>query len=306
MNQRNKMPFAAKGKKISRFMLYTGLPGLFWTVVICVLLVSTFHQPNINMEEVAKSEARAALYRDLIYRRWNTMHGGVYAPINDRTPPNPFLEVAERDIQTPLGRRLTLINPAYMTRQVHEIEAKETGIQGHITSLSPINPQNASDPWETQALRAFEKGEAEVSALTQMNGASYIRLMRPFLTERGCLQCHAKQGYREGDIRGGISVSVPMELLYAQVWRNKAVQGIEYGIIWLLGLIGITLGSWRIKIEIDERTIKEGVIRESEQRLTQIFNFLPDATFVIDKEGKVQAWNHAVEEITGIKSEAML
>ena len=124
------MPFAAKGKKISRFMLYTGLLGLFWTVVICVLLFSAFHQLNINMEEVAKSEARAALYRDLIYRRWNTMHGGVYAPINDRTPPNPFLEVAERDIQTPLGRRLTLINPAYMTRQVHEIEAKETGIQG--------------------------------------------------------------------------------------------------------------------------------------------------------------------------------
>jgi PAS domain S-box-containing protein len=45
-------------------------------------------------------------------------------------------------------------------------------------------------------------------------------------------------------------------------------------------------------------------LRESEERLTRIIDFLPDATLVIDCEGKVIAWNRALEEMTGVsKSE---
>ena len=43
-----------------------------------------------------------------------------------------------------------------------------------------------------------------------------MRLMRPFRTESSCLQCHAEQGYKEGDIRGGISVAVPMAPIMAE------------------------------------------------------------------------------------------
>ena len=42
------------------------------------------------------------------------------------------------------------------------------------------------------------------------------------------------------------------------------------------------------------------------QRLTQIFDFLPDATMVIDLEGRVIAWNQAIEHMTGIKARDML
>jgi PAS domain S-box-containing protein len=47
-------------------------------------------------------------------------------------------------------------------------------------------------------------------------------------------------------------------------------------------------------------------LRESEQRLSDIIDFLPDATFAINQEGKVMAWNRAIEEVTGIKAEDML
>ena len=47
-------------------------------------------------------------------------------------------------------------------------------------------------------------------------------------------------------------------------------------------------------------------LRESEQQMNQIIEFLPDATFAIDREGKVIAWNRAIEEMTGVKKEAML
>jgi PAS domain S-box-containing protein len=46
--------------------------------------------------------------------------------------------------------------------------------------------------------------------------------------------------------------------------------------------------------------------RESERHLADIINFLPDATLVIDREGKVIAWNRAIEEMTGVKAAEML
>jgi PAS domain S-box-containing protein len=44
----------------------------------------------------------------------------------------------------------------------------------------------------------------------------------------------------------------------------------------------------------------------SQQHLSQIINFLPDATMVIDLEGKIIAWNRAIEDLTGVKAEYML
>jgi len=57
---------------------------------------------------------------------------------------------------------------------------------------------------------------------------------------------------------------------------------------------------------IAERKQAEGALRESERRLADIINFLPDATLVIDCSGKVIAWNHAIEEMTGVKAKDML
>ena len=46
----------------------------------------------------------------------------------------------------------------------------------------------------------------------------------------------------------------------------------------------------------------EAALNETEKRLGDIINFLPDATFAIDREGRVIAWNRAVEELTGIRA----
>ncbi len=58
--------------------------------------------------------------------------------------------------------------------------------------------------------------------------------------------------------------------------------------------------------DITERKRIEGALQESERRLGDIIDFLPDATFAIDSEGKVIAWNRAIEEMTGIRAEYML
>jgi signal transduction histidine kinase/HAMP domain-containing protein len=68
-----------------------------------------------------------------------------------------------------------------------------------------------------------------------------------------------------------------------------------------------------LRVEIQERAKIENALRDSEQRirgaheqLEQIIEFLPDATFVVDKDKKVIAWNRAIEEMTGVKKEDII
>ena len=58
--------------------------------------------------------------------------------------------------------------------------------------------------------------------------------------------------------------------------------------------------------DITERKRAEEALRETERRLADIINFLPDATFAIDYGGRVIAWNRTIEELTGIRAEDML
>jgi hypothetical protein len=126
---------------------------------------------------MALTTARINFEKDLFYRRWATIHGGVYVPVTPETPPNRHLEnVPERDLTTPSGRQLTLMNPAYMTRQVYTFSQKESAIRGHLTSLKPLRPENRPDPWETQALESFEQGKSEASTIEALEGQPYLRL----------------------------------------------------------------------------------------------------------------------------------
>ncbi len=154
-----------------------------------------------------------------------------------------------------------------MTRQVHELAEQQYGVRGHITSLNPIRPENAPGPWETEALQTFERGKTEVSSVEKMEGKEYIRLMRPLITEKGCLKCHAAQGYQEGDIRGGISVSVPMEPLWAIAQRNITTLAVGHILLWLIGLGWLILGTQRLRRSERERNRAEEELRETQKQL---------------------------------------
>ncbi len=57
---------------------------------------------------------------------------------------------------------------------------------------------------------------------------------------------------------------------------------------------------------ISDRKEAEKKIQQSRRTLQQIIEFLPDATFVIDAEKKVIAWNLALEEMTGVTKDDIL
>ncbi len=219
---------------------------VIWTTLAILTALWEFRYSNEFKTANALTIARTFIEKDLVFRRWAAEHGGVYVPITDTTVPNPWLNVPERDITTPSGRRLTLVNPAYMTRQIFELSQLSGNPQERITSLKPIRPENAPDPWESRALTALDSGIGEFGEFQVLAGKPVFRYMRPLTTEKPCLQCHAAQGYREGMQRGGISIAIPTAEIDQSILQSNATHIGIIGIIWLFGLAGCLFSFNRI------------------------------------------------------------
>lgn len=58
--------------------------------------------------------------------------------------------------------------------------------------------------------------------------------------------------------------------------------------------------------DITEKKAAEDALRQSEQLRSDIINFLPDATFAIDGQDRIIAWNRAIEDLTGIAARDMV
>lgn len=104
------------------------IAAVSWAVVVLFSLAWNWRQVNLSLLVLAESEAQASFQKDITYRKWGALHGGVYVPPTESTPPNPDLaHMPERDVITTSGKKLTLVNPAYMTRQVHELGYADYG-----------------------------------------------------------------------------------------------------------------------------------------------------------------------------------
>lgn len=69
---------------------------------------------------------------------------------------------------------------------------------------------------------------------------------------------------------------------------------------------GHIVGAIESMRDITDRKQAEEAVRESERRLADIIDFLPDATFAIDRHGTIIAWNRAMEELTGYSAAEMI
>ncbi|MEW5722839.1 MAG: response regulator, partial [Thermodesulfobacteriota bacterium] len=292
--------FAARSRARLQVVFWAFLAG--WTLIIALALAEEAVTLKKVRQALALDQARSLIDNDIIYRRWNALHGGVYVPITEKTPPNPYLDVPRRDVETLEGVKLTLINPAYMTRQVHELKKELLGASAHITSRRPINPVNAPDPWEDAALERLEAGEAEMAEFLDLDDRPHLRLIKPLVTVDGCLACHAHQGYEIGDVRGGISVTLSLEPFVAAQARHITLYVIIFAIFLMLGAAGLMGGYlWMRRLE-DERDANEEKVRSLYRAVEQS----PVSVVIADTKGDIEYVNRAFSEITGYSSGEVL
>ena len=260
------MPKDPEKKIFTRFIVSVNL-----TFILCLtgifLIVSVTTKKLIF--EVAKAEARTLFNSIVMTRKWNAGYGGVYVEKKPGVESNPYLE--NPDISTVDGKVYTKINPALMTRQISELAGREGLYTFHLTSLNLLNPDNKPDAFETEALQLFEKGRHEVFREERKNGRNYFRYMAPLHISKECLQCHAKQGYTIGDIRGGISVTFDIhDILTMQKTSSKRIISLALvSISVLLGFIYFFTFRLTKKLSETRHQIKEMAITDP---LTGLFN----------------------------------
>ena len=183
-------------------------------LLICLVVLSVFwgfyYRSTELIEKQLLHQGQSFFQEIVLTRQWAANHNGVYVRLEPGVEPNPYLlkvpglKVVIRDES---GQPYVLKNPALITREISELAAQKGLFRFHITSLNPLNPANAPDPFETDALRKFAAGAKESFSYESRDDDVYFRYMAPLVTEQSCLACHAQQGYKEGDIRGGISVT---------------------------------------------------------------------------------------------------
>ncbi len=125
--------------------------------------------------------------------------------------------------------------PAKVGSEVANDFSLTTGYRMKQTSLRVRNPNNKADEWEEKTLKLFKSGKYTKNVgygeVIQKGSKKIYRYMKPIYVEKACLQCHGKKdqirmeimqflsmrypyddsfGYKEGELRGGISIVIPI------------------------------------------------------------------------------------------------
>lgn len=192
-------------------------------IVVVISYGITFYRTSQFQNELVLSQAarqaRMLHTQILMTRKWVADHNGLFFIRQPGVDPNPFLKHPEMIDSE--GNRYVKRNPAMVTRELSAYAAK-AGFCGYkVTTLKTINPANAPDPWEKKSLLLFEEGVPEVIEFTKINNKATLRYMAPLPVEESCLECHDHQGYKVGDIRGGLSVTIPVDWAFESINKNN-------------------------------------------------------------------------------------
>jgi len=187
------------------------------------------------------------------------MNNGIYVAVSEDLKPNDLITGTSRDIVIDSLKTLTLVNPDYMTRLIYKLSNEEYGINGKLASLRPTRPENTPDDWEINALEKLKAGSKEEFILEEKNGLKTLKSIKPLTMDHNCLGCHAKDGYTESDLSGGITITLPMESYFATESKQIMVAAIIHAFFWAAGIILIFLGF--VKINKDSKYLADSEAR---------------------------------------------
>jgi len=244
----------AKGSKTMVYR-YHILAVVTWTLLIAASVYWNISHDREQVIQLAKNTAKAYFKKDLALRLWASEHGGIYVPRTDDTIPNRYMQhVIDRDIQTLDGRKLTLMNHAYMITQMTENYSELFGVSSRMVANVVLNPENKADEFESNAIEIFKSGEIkEIAHRGIFENKDQLRVVRPFIMEQSCVKCHGDLGFDIGDVRGLAEILIPLKP-YQKLGEEGIRSTIYFHIvIYIIGLVGLLFSIYRAAINFRER-----------------------------------------------------
>ena len=287
------------GPKVGLATYVIGLTVL-WTLTLAASLGWLLRQQRLEEKAAAAITARVSYEADVKYLSWLSALGGLYVNTEVEFPPDPHLGgVPGSGILLPDGTQLMPLTPIYVLRLVHALDIMPLEVSSRLTSLTPVVPEDVPDPWEAEALGALTRGKREMVAIAEIDGDTYLRLMKPLRLGQDCINCHEKEGYREGFLQGGISVTVPMDRPDEFGRRSDAYLFAVHGILWLLGTGFIGYGARSLSARIRERDQALEEVSEERNFSDSVLETVGALVVVLDPDGRIIRFNRTCEDATG-------
>ncbi len=204
--------------------------GAILTLSYGVLLFYTSILQDRLIIGQAKQQARMLHKQIQLTRQWVADHHGLFVIKTDKDTPNPFLD--DPLIRASNGEIYVKRNPAMVTRELSEYANREGFCWFRVTSLRPVNPENVPDDFERHSLLMFQEGIPEIIKITSGKHGRVLRYVAPLKVRESCIPCHARHGYSLGDIRGALSISIPI------AWADKAIAKNNRSVL-IFGLLSV-------------------------------------------------------------------
>lgn len=211
------------------------IPLLIGLVVVGALGVTGYLTASFQNELVigqAERQARMLSRQILLTRRWVADHDGMFVTKKPGTGGSPTPDGG--DVVDKSGQVYVKRNPGMIIWDLSDYAAQADFCRFRVTSLRPVDPANAPDAFERRGLLDFETGKEEVSEISSDKQGRTLRYMIPLKVEESCLPCHAEHGYQVGNIRGGLSLEVPLG------WADDAISA-NNRLLLLVGLVSSAL-----------------------------------------------------------------
>lgn len=209
---------------------------IFIGAIISFSFLYMLHRTSLFENEMiirnAKQQARMLYKQILLTRQWVADHNGLFVLQTEGVEANPFLDLPT--VQDQKGRTYVMRNPAMVTRELSEYASRDGLGHFRVTSLRPVNPANTPDDYEKQCMVNFDHGHSEAIAVRNEPGGRVVRYMAPLNVDDSCLGCHARHGYAIGDIRGALSITIPID------WADQMIKKNNQSLI-LIGMTTILL-----------------------------------------------------------------
>jgi signal transduction histidine kinase len=159
-----------------------------------------------------------------------------------------------------------LRTPAQITREVSEIASKNHDISFRLSSLKPVNPTNKADAWEEKILKELKETGKYATNISKEENRTFYRLLKPLLVEQSCLACHAQHGYKVGDVRGALSVSVSFDSELVEIRKNLLQMAILTIALILIFIITIYWFIWRLFKRLSTQNTELQILNENQNK----------------------------------------
>jgi PAS domain S-box-containing protein len=268
---------------------FFGYMSLLLLVLLALSALFTYHRQQSFILRFAVDNARI-FAKQLIETR-------DYMSSVVKGEPERNYDLVPQVVATQVARRVTQ-NSKFYVRQV---------------SLRYRNPENRPDQYETEQLQNFARSKGgEYYGIVDSGAKPMFRYMAPMIATASCLECHGsyetapnfvKQrfppghysyNYKVGEVIGAVSVSIPLEDLYAQLGANLKLDLLTRALTFLVVILVMSAIMTR-EIINPVRQVSEGIIRVT--RSGNFHEHLPQKSH--DEVGLlIGAFNELMDELS--------